>query len=148
MILFIHNLQLWKQDLGGLFFWPWLLEWSHFEPLIVYQMNIPYTLFQVQCTYLVGGFNPFEKYESNWESSPCRGENKKSLKPPTRYVIESYIYIYIKREREREWEYNIPMYTRHTCKAVTSNVGKWLVYKGVVNKVSLLPEVINKGGSK
>ena len=28
---------------------------------------------------LVCGFNPFEKYESKWES---RGENKKSLKPP------------------------------------------------------------------
>ena len=24
---------------------------------------------------LVGGFNPFEKYESNWKSSPNRGEN-------------------------------------------------------------------------
>ena len=32
---------------------------------------------------LVGGFNPFEKYESNWITSPSRGENKKSLKPPT-----------------------------------------------------------------
>ena len=31
---------------------------------------------------LVGGFNPFEKYESNWESSPGGGENKKYLKPP------------------------------------------------------------------
>ena len=28
---------------------------------------------------LVGGFNPFEKYESNWESSPNRGKNKKYL---------------------------------------------------------------------
>ena len=32
---------------------------------------------------LVGGFNPFEKYASKWESSPNRGENKKCLKPPT-----------------------------------------------------------------
>ena len=32
---------------------------------------------------LVGGFNPSEKYKSNWESSPNRGENKKYLKPPT-----------------------------------------------------------------
>ena len=32
--------------------------------------------------FLVGGFNPLEKYESNWESSPSRGENKKCLKPP------------------------------------------------------------------
>ena len=32
---------------------------------------------------LVGGWtNPFEKYESKWESSPNSGENKKYLKPP------------------------------------------------------------------
>ena len=29
---------------------------------------------------LVDGFNPFEKNQSNWESSPHRGENKKYLK--------------------------------------------------------------------
>ena len=33
---------------------------------------------------LVGGFNPFEKYSSKWESSPSMDENKKYLKPPTR----------------------------------------------------------------
>ena len=32
--------------------------------------------------FLVGGFNPFEKYVSKWESSPIRSENKKYLKPP------------------------------------------------------------------
>ena len=26
--------------------------------------------------FLVGGFNPFEKYQSNWKSSPGRDENK------------------------------------------------------------------------
>jgi len=31
---------------------------------------------------LVGGFNPFEKYESNWIISPGRDENKTYLKPP------------------------------------------------------------------
>ena len=38
-------------------------------------------------TSLVGGFNPFEKYSSNWITSPGRpgrGENKKYLKPPPR----------------------------------------------------------------
>ena len=29
--------------------------------------------------YLVGGFNPFEKYESNGIISPNRGENKKNI---------------------------------------------------------------------
>ena len=36
--------------------------------------------------YLVGGFNPSEKYSSKWESSPSRGENKKCLKPPPSYT--------------------------------------------------------------
>ena len=31
---------------------------------------------------LVGGFNPFERYKSNWKSSPGRDEHKKYLKPP------------------------------------------------------------------
>ena len=35
--------------------------------------------------YLAGGFNPFEKYWSKWESSPNRGDHKKYLKPPPRY---------------------------------------------------------------
>ena len=40
--------------------------------------------------YLVGGFNPFEKYESNWTSSSNEGENGKYLKPSPGY----YIYVY------------------------------------------------------
>jgi len=36
---------------------------------------------------IVGGFNPFEKYESHWKSSPSRGENQKSLKPPPSKVF-------------------------------------------------------------
>ena len=35
---------------------------------------------------LVGGFNPFEKYQSNWIISQGRDENKKYLKPPPRFV--------------------------------------------------------------
>ena len=38
---------------------------------------------------LVGGFNPFEKYWSKWESSPNSGENKKYWKPSPRY-LETY----------------------------------------------------------
>ena len=30
--------------------------------------------------FLVGGFRPFEKYESTWSISPGRGENKQYLK--------------------------------------------------------------------
>ena len=32
----------------------------------------------------VGGFNPYQKYQSNWIVSPNRGENKKYLKPAPR----------------------------------------------------------------
>ena len=35
--------------------------------------------------YLVGGFNPTEKYLSKWESSPNTGENQKYLKPQPSY---------------------------------------------------------------
>ena len=31
---------------------------------------------------LVGGFNQFEKSQSNWKISPGKGENKTYLKPP------------------------------------------------------------------
>ena len=42
------------------------------------------------CTknYLVGGFNPFEKYESHGKLSPIFGVKiKKYVKPPDRYVF-------------------------------------------------------------
>jgi len=35
---------------------------------------------------LVGGFNPPEKYQSNWMISPNRGENKKSLIETTNQI--------------------------------------------------------------
>jgi len=46
----------------------------------------------ISITYLVGCFNPFEKYESKCESSPNGGETKKYLKPPPSYPIETAIY--------------------------------------------------------
>jgi len=37
---------------------------------------------------LVGGFNPFEKYESKWESSPIFGVKIKNVsKPPTSKLV-------------------------------------------------------------
>ena len=41
-----------------------------------------------QRSSLVGGFNPIEKYESNWMISPGRGENSKNLKPPKEQTYE------------------------------------------------------------
>ena len=38
--------------------------------------------------YLLGGFNPSEKYQSNWIISPGRDENKTYLKP---HVQSSYL---------------------------------------------------------
>ena len=42
---------------------------------------------KIQNYFLVGGFSPVEKYESNWESSPNRDENEKYLKPPASILI-------------------------------------------------------------
>ena len=39
--------------------------------------------------FLVGDFNPLEKYESKWQSSPKWGENKKYLKPPPSFEPSS-----------------------------------------------------------
>ena len=39
-------------------------------------------IFKDDTHILVGGFNPFEKYWSKWESSANRGGNKIFLKPP------------------------------------------------------------------
>ena len=49
-------------------------------------MNMWY--FTATQSNLVGGFNPSEKYESKWVSSPGRGQNKKCLKPPPRNHLE------------------------------------------------------------
>jgi len=42
---------------------------------------------------LVGGFNPFEKYSSKWESSPSKGVNKHFLKPPARTTSKKHVTI-------------------------------------------------------
>ena len=41
----------------------------------------------LQNPFLVGAFNPFEKYLSNWKPSPTRGEHRNCLKPPPRYFF-------------------------------------------------------------
>lgn len=38
-------------------------------------------------SYLLGGFNPFERSQSNWNISPARGKNKKYFKPLHSYVV-------------------------------------------------------------
>ena len=46
-----------------------------------------YPMAQWSNQILVGGFNPFEQYSSNWITSPSRGENKKIIvKPPPRII--------------------------------------------------------------
>jgi len=43
---------------------------------------------------LVGGFNPFEKYWSNWIISAGKGENKKRLKPPPSKGLWFLLYLF------------------------------------------------------
>ena len=46
---------------------------------------------QTHENWSVGGFNPSEKYKSNWKSSPNRVEHKtKYLKPPPRKPLTKY----------------------------------------------------------
>jgi len=52
-----------------------------------------YAQFAQQKKYVMSnlgdGFNPFEKYESNWIISPGRDEKKEDLKPPpSHHVIQ------------------------------------------------------------
>jgi len=54
-------------------------------------------------SFLVGGFNPSEKYESNRIISPGRGENKKKLKPPARFVSFSPWVPHV------DWRINLPV---------------------------------------
>ena len=42
--------------------------------------NIPLLFLPIY--FLVGGFNPSQKYQSNWIISPSKGENNKCMKPP------------------------------------------------------------------
>ena len=57
---------------------------SHEDVIILY-IHVP--LGSLSNDFLVGGFNPFEKYVSNWMISPGRGENKKYLKPPPSFLL-------------------------------------------------------------
>ena len=49
-------------------------------------LGVIYAQFAQQKRYVISklgdGFNPFEKYESNWIISRGRDENKEDLKPP------------------------------------------------------------------
>ena len=46
-------------------------------------MALSLLILVIEKVYLVGGFNPVEKYaRQNWIISPGKGENKKCLKPP------------------------------------------------------------------
>ncbi len=71
--------------------WPWKIPtiWVDISPYQKNQVNLgefpaaSHVSFFLGVFHklLVGGFNPFEKYSSNWIISPSRGENKKYLKP-------------------------------------------------------------------
>ena len=43
---------------------------------MIISMHPPNSLGKSSIVHLVGGFNPSEKYQSNWKSSPNSGENK------------------------------------------------------------------------
>ena len=67
-------------------YWQWLPN----QHQVMTKPNIDCHLLSPEILLLVGGFNPSEKYESTWESSPNRGENKKYFKPPPRLLRQSW----------------------------------------------------------
>ena len=52
-----------------------------------------YVCMYIYIQILVGGFNPSEKYESDWIIIPAIGENKKCSKPPTSIIIYTNIFL-------------------------------------------------------
>ena len=102
-----YNMELWNFDICN----PCVISWSLWstqktrKKTFLIPLEYPYLgttphpvtvtirmiLFLVGNPYKpsVGGFNPFEKYKSKWESSSNRCENKRCLKPPTSIHIPS-----------------------------------------------------------
>ena len=54
----------------------------------LYTFQVLFTAGFSEASTLVGGFNPSEKYSSNWMISPNRGEKKNELPPPRTVAIQ------------------------------------------------------------
>ena len=63
------------------------VRWRHVAGICEY--SVPKNQ-RKQKRSLVGGFNPSQKYQSKWNSSPSRGENNKCLKPPPRFLTRHH----------------------------------------------------------
>ena len=67
-----------------------LVNTMHFSLSFIYAIIFSYSFIIIFCphSFLVGGFNPFEKYESNWIISPrIRIINQTCFKPPPRFFV-------------------------------------------------------------
>ena len=60
----------------------------HGPPIMLQLLWTKSTYPDVRKPWLVGGFNPSEKYSSSWIISPSRDENKKYLKPPPSWTLK------------------------------------------------------------
>ena len=96
----------------------------------------------IESSSLVGDFNPSEKYESNWKSSPNRSENTTYIKPPPRSALHRTSYKCIEfqkthashiqtghlKERNLGPIQNIPLYQAETTQwcAIWFQIGKEL----------------------
>ena len=59
--------------------------------LVVNPVSFWLAFFQARIKLLVGGFNPFEKYQSKWESSPSRTENKKNWNHHLKKIFRCFL---------------------------------------------------------
>ena len=60
---------------------------------IIFHMNLDQFAGSFEPTTLVGGFNPFEKYQSNWIIPPGGDENTTYLKPPPSNSITGFCHL-------------------------------------------------------
>ena len=77
-----------KNNSKGLFGWFGSHDGSCWQDFCLLPTNIPIPSMYGIFTYIYhmllgGGFNPFEKYLSNWKSSPNRGEKYKIFETTT-----------------------------------------------------------------
>ena len=96
-----------------------------------------YTFLKGAMYILVGGFNPFEKYLSNWIISPGRDEiNKKIFGTTTQYRMKivqltSYFNLMLSRKISSNWM-KIPPFRPTSAQGTLSNKGvaaKWVASK-------------------
>ena len=92
---------------------------------------------------LVGGFNPSEKYESNWIISPGRGEHKKCLNPPPSILL-TYLCPKVKRNVgtvNNSYMEHGPLYTSYKWSSISTPLNEMAGNKWVSLGLCFFPKI-------